>query len=681
MLDFGIAKLLDDEDSETADATQLTRLSGRALTLDYASPEQVNNAPLGTASDVYSLGVVLYELLTGSRPYQPKGATRRDLELAILEQEPGKPSDQWLRTGDSESGKSARRMRGDLDTIVLKALRKEPKQRYVTAQAFADDLKRYLAFDPIAAKPDSEWYRVSKFVRRHRMGVMFSAALALTFFAGVIGIAWQANETRLERDEAQRHASRAEAENAFVDLMISEVGKGGQALTMRDFIDKGVVILEKNYRDRPALMAELLLPLAGRYSDLGLLDKEEAVMRRAVSVARAQGDFAVKARVFCGIADTEYEHGRAERAAEFLAEGKLALKQVERRTLNVFATCLQAEAYLESKRGNVARAIELYSAALAALAPVQPPDIVSEASVLSGRASLYRAQNDLPRAFADANDAIVRLEKSGRGSTMGSIIMRFHRVTLLSAWGELAPAARELELISSRMGLDDASIKTTGYSQFKRAVVLGRMGDTETAEKLLRSAIIQADTDGDKVVMTVAQYELVHLLIEKKALVEATTLLVAVETQWPTLSNTYERVPPVRLRAELLMATGDGALAVANSDAALLAIAFPQRRDAPGLSALLCLASRASLLAGRHADAQRHAKDAIEVSERTARNVAASADVGESWLQQARVSLAHNDKASARAALERAKLGLSANFSETHPLRREWQRLNANAGE
>ena len=131
LLDFGIAKLLDDEDGQGADATQLTRLSGRALTLDYASPEQVNNASLGTASDVYSLGIVLYELLTGSRPYRPKGPTRRDLEQAILDQDPAKPSDQLLtaNTGDSESGKSARRMRGDLDTVVLKALRKDPKQR------------------------------------------------------------------------------------------------------------------------------------------------------------------------------------------------------------------------------------------------------------------------------------------------------------------------------------------------------------------------------------------------------------------------------------------------------------------------------------------------------------------------------------------------------------------------
>jgi eukaryotic-like serine/threonine-protein kinase len=186
LLDFGIAKLLDDEESQTADATQLTRLSGRALTLDYASPEQVNNASLGTASDVYSLGVVLYELLTGSRPYRPKGPTRRDLEQAILEQDPSKPSEQLLTTGDSESGKSARRMRGDLDTVVLKALRKDPKQRYATAQAFADDLKRYLAYEPIAAKPDAGWYRMGRFARRNRVVLGGALMLGAVVAAGVV---------------------------------------------------------------------------------------------------------------------------------------------------------------------------------------------------------------------------------------------------------------------------------------------------------------------------------------------------------------------------------------------------------------------------------------------------------------------------------------------------------------
>ena len=230
LLDFGIAKLLDDEDSQSTDATQLTRLSGRALTLDYASPEQVNNASLGTASDVYSLGIVLYELLTGRRPYNPKGSTRRDLEQAILDQDPSKPSDQLLtaNTGDSESGKSARRMRGDLDTVVLKALRKDPKQRYATAQAFADDLKRYLAYEPIAAKPDAGWYRVGRFVRRNRWALAASGVIAATVAVGVLSTLWQAQRAELEAKRANAESLLKEGEATRANAAALQAAKAEQ---------------------------------------------------------------------------------------------------------------------------------------------------------------------------------------------------------------------------------------------------------------------------------------------------------------------------------------------------------------------------------------------------------------------------------------------------------------------
>lgn len=244
LLDFGIAKLLDDEDSQNTEETQLTRLSGRALTLDYASPEQVNNASLGTASDVYSLGVVLYESLTGRRPYTPKGSTRRDLEQAILDQDPSRPSDQLLtaNTGDSESGKSARRMRGDLDTVVLKALRKDPGQRYVTAQAFADDLKRCLAFEPIAAKPDASWYRVGRFARRNRVAVYAAALLGVAVSAGVASTLHQATL-------AKKEARRANTVREFVESIFVPVSEGvieSKQPSLKALLEKSVANLRSN---------------------------------------------------------------------------------------------------------------------------------------------------------------------------------------------------------------------------------------------------------------------------------------------------------------------------------------------------------------------------------------------------------------------------------------------------
>ncbi len=307
LLDFGIAKLLDaDDESVSADATQLTRLSGRALTLDYASPEQVNNVTLGTASDVYSLGIVLYELLTGSRPYHPKGPTRRDLELAILEQEPGKPSELLLRTGDSEAGKSARSVRGDLDTIVLKALKKDPKQRYATAQAFADDLKRYIAFEPVTAKPDSEWYRISRFTRRHRVGVGVSVALGTAIAAGVAATVWQAEIARNESEKARVEAKRAEVVSTFVTdvFLTTDMYQNdpitAQKVTALELLRRGADVAEQRLRDDPKALSSVLQTFQVLLENVGDYDRALKNARTNFSL-RMDGNFTSGQKVDGGI--------------------------------------------------------------------------------------------------------------------------------------------------------------------------------------------------------------------------------------------------------------------------------------------------------------------------------------------------------------------------------------------
>ena len=187
LLDFGIAKLIVDGQ---AGQTELTLHGGVALTPHYASPEQIKGEALGPATDVYSLGVLLYELLSGQRPYELTGSTRGALEQAILFTEPRRPSEvvtQRTRTGDtSTSPETPRsRLRGDLDTIVLKALKKSPTDRYATADAFAEDLRRYLRGDAVSARPDTITYRLRKLAFRHRSALKGAAlaAFAVTTFA------------------------------------------------------------------------------------------------------------------------------------------------------------------------------------------------------------------------------------------------------------------------------------------------------------------------------------------------------------------------------------------------------------------------------------------------------------------------------------------------------------------
>ena len=182
LLDFGIAKLMDNGEARE---TRLTRLSGRALTVDYASPEQIAGRPVTVASDVYSLGVVLYELLADVRPYKLKWDSQAALEEAILEVEPRPPSEMAAQKA------RARALRGDLDTIVLKALKKAPAERYSSVEAFAEDIKRYTLNLPVRAQPDRKSYLLSKFIRRNRLAVAAAATVLITLLAGSGLVVWQ----------------------------------------------------------------------------------------------------------------------------------------------------------------------------------------------------------------------------------------------------------------------------------------------------------------------------------------------------------------------------------------------------------------------------------------------------------------------------------------------------------
>jgi serine/threonine protein kinase len=199
LLDFGIAKVLDDQ---TTQAFEQTITLAGVMTPDYASPEQILGEPMTTASDTYSLGVILYELLTGGKPYKITSRTPAELSRAITEQEPPRPSAVVANTAKG-SRDHPKLPRGDLDNIVLMAMRKEAPRRYSSVAQLSDDLRRYLEGMPVVAHKDSLSYRGAKFIHRHRMGALAALLLLLAIGGGVIATIWQARVAQKERAKAQ----------------------------------------------------------------------------------------------------------------------------------------------------------------------------------------------------------------------------------------------------------------------------------------------------------------------------------------------------------------------------------------------------------------------------------------------------------------------------------------------
>jgi eukaryotic-like serine/threonine-protein kinase len=296
LLDFGIAKLLSGDGA--GGSASLTITGERLMTPLYASPEQVRGDPISTASDIYSLGVLLYELLTGVDPYRLATREPHEVAHAILEQEPERPSAAVLRTGQAgEYGaarglppaKLARRLRGDLDTIVLTTMQKDPGHRYGTADQLEADVRRHLAGLPLLARPESRLARAQKFVRRHRVGVGVTAVVALLVvaFAGVtaiqsLRIRTQAGRITVERDRAEQ-VSRFLA--GLFQTSDPYAGAGG-GLTARQILDSGAARIDRELAGQPQTRAQMLLEMGRAYFGLGVRDRARRFAETSLAIQR-----------------------------------------------------------------------------------------------------------------------------------------------------------------------------------------------------------------------------------------------------------------------------------------------------------------------------------------------------------------------------------------------------------
>lgn len=278
LLDFGIAKLLDPESDELA----LTRTTERMMTPDYASPEQVRGDQVTTSTDVYALGVLLYELLSGTRPFRLDTNSPFEMVRVICEQDPEPPSVASAANAGLGAPDAARKLSGDLDNIVLMAMRKEPARRYVSVSALAGDVQAYLTGYPVHARTDTWKYRSGKFVRRHKAAASAAVIVALALIGFSIGMGLLAKRATRERLAARRESQFLKG---IFEAATPEQAHGRQ-ITARELLDQGAKRMDRELAGDPELQGTMLDNIGRAYLSLGLYDQAEPLLNRAYTLRK-----------------------------------------------------------------------------------------------------------------------------------------------------------------------------------------------------------------------------------------------------------------------------------------------------------------------------------------------------------------------------------------------------------
>ena len=660
LLDFGIATLLGPEDNE------LTR-EDVGLTPGYAAPEQLLHESVTTATDVYALGVMLFLLLAERHPLEPGSKSFREIARATLDRE------MPLLSGCAIDRSLARELRGDLDNIVARAVRRDPAERYATAEAFADDLRRFLAYEPVTARPYSLSYRAGRFVRRHRGSVAIGLTTLLMLIVAVAVTTLQMFEARRQRDAAIYESQRAEFQSRFAYQIMSEVGESGETITIRQLMAKGMEVLEKNYGDDPRFVIGMLVNISGRYMDLGDTNGEYTALVRAEQIARRLGDPERIAFVQCNTVETELAAGRPAQARERMQDGLAHLAMLSSVPFERESDCGAAQARLLWAEGKLPEAIDAATRiALQLEQRGQTGDLLYQtlATMLDAMLSAEGRRNE---ARAWNGKLIAELERSGGDTTMGMSSARHNQASHLYDAGEVREAfevQRSLvDKLVAQQGIDSVAAGSAHRLGLYGILVEESDEGMKWIDLGLNAAIDQNDHRG----------QIGALLSRARAHLERgrpdRALADVQSAENLCHENPQENRVSLRsakfLRAGVRVAQHLPEAAVAEIDAVLGEIGYPRQRVANQLAPMLTLKARAEFELGRFADALATARDALVVAEANAPQPDRSAHVGDALILIARTEQQLGELEDARAAAQRADAILSKAMGPGHSKVRE----------
>jgi serine/threonine protein kinase len=663
LLDFGIAKLIDDDPQ----AAQMTRASAIALTPQYAAPEQLLGQPISTATDVYSLGLLLYLLLTGEHPVPQGTRSSAALMQAVLTEEPPRAS-----SVAKIAAVRSRSLEGDLDNILHKAIKKDPAERYASVDAFADDLQRFLSDEPVQARPDTAYYRVSKFVKRHTVGTALVCIAVVALSASVLAATLQAR--RAERAAVQAIAERGRADR-----------EAAAAIVQRDRAVYGTFLAQ----DATQLSNYLLTETMPQVS----LKNARLILLKAAEARRASTDIPPGRRaIMLGLLGDQLEELRDYEAAFQLYTESTALA-IESKEADAVGTALCRSGYAEVTLGRVeqglakveqglasipadknfasaridcyvAKSISLQGVGLSGLEEAEAarrnlPDVVPPDSLAAGRVA-YLLANGYARGMrvAEAKEAYAAEEKSfgGRDSQQPEIVHYANQGTFLWKIGRPLEARasldRSLEMERKRGETDVGPLALLLQARIKR-----QLGDNSAALTAYEKALAHARELHDNTAESGAAPELVSTLIEDGQYARAASLLTPTERYLHKIfPATHFFFGVLRMDSALLAEhAGDAAKAQRLADEA---VAIYNENSPPAYYFPIVLLQHAQfeLRHGRLDAARSDAQHALAVYDSTFGKNILSACIGDALVVEGKVLAAQGDVAAARTRFAQAAL-------------------------
>jgi serine/threonine-protein kinase len=547
LLDFGIAKLLDDR--SVAGAAVHTRTGVRLLTPSYASPEQVRGTSITTACDVHQLGVLLYQLLTGRAPYEVQGASWAEQERIICEEEPLAPSHAVTRVHDgaeerpvtpetiarqrrTDEGRLRRKLRGDLDKIVLMALHKEPERRHTSVEHLVNDIERFLAGQPVTARKDTLGYKARKFVGRHPAAVTAAASFVLFLIGTAVVFAVQADRLERERDRARTQEAAAAQVSDFLTGLFEANDPAeslGDTITARELLERGVSQAHA-LDEQPEIQARMLGVLGRVNRSLGRYDQAKPLLEEALELQRAAygpTHLAVAASML-DLAELLLTRGEDE-AAEPLFREALALHLELNGGADLdLARSLEGLARIVRRQDRASEAESLFYEALSVRRQLPESDDPEIANTMSELAAILVTQGDLEAGELLRRDALAMLERIHGGlhpdvaEATNDLGVQLHLKGDYEAAESFYRKALDLQ---RRLYGDVHPLLANTINNL--AILLRTTGDLDAAEDLLRQGLaMRQELHGERHRYTSNSMQSLAILLRMKGDYEGAELLL-----------------------------------------------------------------------------------------------------------------------------------------------------------